>query len=139
MFLTAESDVVYGSKTIVQDTFVIILCILGFFFTFLVSLTFLMSRKSLLHVTVLDIVPLNYLLFYSTEFNYYLEGGRQSCNQICQKHVSRCTSMNHNFRNETILSIFGDQGANCTTGFDTDEYRNTDEPVFVNGWKCLGW
>ena len=83
-----------------------------------------------------DIVHLNYL-FYSVAVNYYLEGGRQSWNQICERHDIDCTENNYGFTDTSTLTIFRDNGVNYTTGLDTDTYSHTDDPKYIK--RCVGF
>ena len=73
------------------------------------------------------------MIFYSAANHYYLEGGRQSCDHICQKHSSVCTATCHRFTNTSTLAIFGDKGVNCTTNMYTDTYCYPDSPMYING------
>ena len=85
------------------------------------------------------LVPFNYPLLYSTALSYYLEGGKQSCDQICEKYGALCAATNHGFTNAGTLAIFQDRGVNCTTGSDTDEQTSTYEPMYFDDWRYIGW
>ena len=86
-----------------------------------------------------------HILFYSTAVTYFLEGGTQNCDKICQRHGYVCTATNHGFTSTSTLRIFKNKGVNCKTGFNTDTYIYEDNPAYITancgGWggRCIGW
>ena len=83
-------------------------------------------------------------MFYSVAVNHYLEGGKKSCNQICERHDADCIDTNHGFTDDSTLAIFRDKGVNCTTGLPTDTYSHPDDPKYIKSCfgftkKCIGW
>ena len=70
-------------------------------------------------------------MFYSVAVNHYLEGGKKSCNQICERHDADCIDTNHGFTDDSTLAIFRDKGVNCSTGLPTDTYSHPDDPKYI--------